>query len=102
MRANEDLNRGSSREPAARPAGAESALAGGRGIRFLVLSVFWHLVLLAAAGSALPAGAAEYTVAPAGSDTAAGTRAQPFRSLQHAADVMQPGDTCVIRAGTYR
>jgi hypothetical protein len=31
-----------------------------------------------------------------------GTKAQPFRTIQKAADVMGPGDTCIIRGGTYR
>ena len=43
-----------------------------------------------------------YTVAPTGDDQAAGTPERPFRTLQRAADIMQPGDTCMIRGGTYR
>ena len=46
--------------------------------------------------------AAEYYVAPSGSDANAGTKAAPFQTIQKAADVMQPGDRCLIRAGTYR
>ena len=44
----------------------------------------------------------DYHVAPTGSDSAVGTRARPFRTIQKAADVMGPGDTCIIRGGTYR
>ena len=46
--------------------------------------------------------ATEYFVAPSGSDSASGSLAAPFRTIQHCADVAQPGDTCTIRAGTYR
>jgi hypothetical protein len=44
----------------------------------------------------------EYYVATTGSDTNAGTLAEPFATIQHAADVMEPGDTCYIRGGVYR
>jgi len=41
-------------------------------------------------------------VSPGGSDSAAGTSdAASFRTLQHAADSVQAGDTVVVRAGTY-
>ena len=37
-----------------------------------------------------------------GSDNNKGTATQPFKTVQRAADVMYPGDKCVIRAGVYR
>jgi hypothetical protein len=43
-----------------------------------------------------------YYVAPSGSDENPGTLARPFRTIQHAADVMTPGDTCFVREGVYR
>ena len=43
-----------------------------------------------------------YHVSPAGSDAAEGTAPKPFRTIQKAASVMLPGETCVIHAGTYR
>lgn len=44
-----------------------------------------------------------YYVSPAGSDANDGTTVDtPFRTIQKAADVMQAGDTCLIRAGVYR
>ncbi len=46
--------------------------------------------------------AASYYVSPSGSDTAPGTLAQPFLTIQNAATVMVAGDTAFIRAGTYR
>ncbi len=47
--------------------------------------------------------AAEYFVSPDGRDDAPGTSlSQPFRTLGRAAAILQPGDTCWIRAGVYR
>jgi parallel beta-helix repeat protein len=42
-----------------------------------------------------------YYVSPAGSDSAAGTSAAPWRTLQRAADAAAAGDTVHVRAGTY-
>jgi hypothetical protein len=42
-----------------------------------------------------------YYVAPWGIDQAAGTLAQPFRTIQEAANVAYSGDTVSIEAGTY-
>ena len=45
--------------------------------------------------------AATYTVAPNGADSNPGTEAQPFRTIQKAADVAAAGDTVHVRAGVY-
>lgn len=46
--------------------------------------------------------AADYYVAPWGSDDSSGLSAdQPFATIQKAADLMGPGDTCYLREGTY-
>ncbi|UCH33795.1 MAG: right-handed parallel beta-helix repeat-containing protein, partial [Armatimonadota bacterium] len=45
---------------------------------------------------------ATYFVAPSGADANPGTLEKPFRTIQRAADVMKPGDTCFARAGVYR
>lgn len=50
----------------------------------------------------VPAHAASYFVSPQGDDNAAGGNAAPFRTLQKAATIAQPGDTVLVRAGTYR
>lgn len=42
-----------------------------------------------------------FVSATGGSDANPGTLAQPFASIQRAADVAQPGDTVEIRGGTY-
>ena len=41
-------------------------------------------------------------VAPEGSDDGPGTLAQPFRTVQRCAEVVEAGGRCVLRAGTYR
>ena len=43
-----------------------------------------------------------YYVATDGSDTNAGSLDNPFRTIQRAASLVNPGDTVLIRGGTYR
>jgi hypothetical protein len=60
------------------------------------------VVALAASMLAPPrALAAEYFVAPGGSDSAAGTLAAPFASLTRGQQAASPGDTVWIRGGVY-
>lgn len=48
-----------------------------------------------------PSGATFY-VAPTGSDSNSGlTRTSPWRTIQHAANSLQPGDTAIVLAGAY-
>jgi hypothetical protein len=60
------------------------------------------LLLAVLSLAVLPLRAAEYFVAPSGDDANAGTIAKPFRTIGKAAGLMQPGDTCWLRAGVYR
>ena len=46
--------------------------------------------------------ASDFFVAPNGNDTNPGTKAKPLASIQAAAGKLRPGDTCLIRGGTYR
>jgi parallel beta-helix repeat protein len=48
------------------------------------------------------AGRTMYWVATDGNDGNAGTRAAPFRTINHAAQLVRPGDVVTIRAGNYR
>jgi len=41
-------------------------------------------------------------VSPSGSDSNAGTLYSPLKTIQKAADIAMPGDTVLIRGGTYR
>jgi alpha-L-arabinofuranosidase len=64
------------------------------------------LVKPAIAGGALltacGAGATEFHVATTGSDANSGTKESPLRTIQHAAEVAQPGDIITVREGVYR
>jgi len=46
--------------------------------------------------------AADLHVTQDGNDTNAGTRAAPLRTIQHAAELAQPGDVITVHAGVYR
>ncbi|MFB7915842.1 right-handed parallel beta-helix repeat-containing protein [Streptomyces sp. NPDC056061] len=66
------------------------------------------LASLSVVAAAVPATAAQsaegrtYYVAPSGRDSADGlSTTSPFRHIQRCADVMGPGDTCLITSGTY-
>jgi hypothetical protein len=48
-----------------------------------------------------PAKAANYYVSPSGSDSAAGTEAKPWLTIQKAANTLAGGDTVYVRGGTY-
>jgi parallel beta-helix repeat protein len=62
-----------------------------------------RIFLIALAAACMPAFSqgAQYFVSPSGSDTAAGTSAAPWKTLQHAADVVGPGDSVTARLGSY-
>lgn len=47
------------------------------------------------------ADAATLYVAPNGSDSNPGTESQPFRTIQRAANVVNPGDTVIVEDGIY-
>jgi len=62
-------------------------------------------VLLAILMTAQVATAADYYVSPSGNDRNPGTgpsKQEAFRTLQRGVDALQPGDTLLIEAGTYR
>jgi hypothetical protein len=43
-----------------------------------------------------------FYVSPQGSDSAAGSSAEPWRTVQKAFDTLRPGQIALVRAGTYR
>ena len=45
--------------------------------------------------------AATYYVSQTGSDSSSGDSSQPFQTLQHAANVVNAGDTVIVQNGTY-
>lgn len=69
------------------------------GVIALRMLLFAALFLLGALSACQ---AADYYVATDGSDTNPGTKEQPWKTIQYAADTLQPGDTVFIRGGTYR
>lgn len=64
--------------------------------------LFVIIVPLALAALSQELAAADFYVSLSGSDVNPGTITQPFRTIQRAADVLSAGDTCFVRAGTYR
>ena len=51
--------------------------------------------------SATPAAGTSFYVSPSGNDSNAGTISAPWLTVQHAANVVGPGATVYLRAGTY-
>lgn len=60
------------------------------------------LVLLGAMAVSPAAQAATYHVSQEGNDSAEGTAAAPWRTLQHAVDTLKPSDSVLVWPGTYR
>jgi hypothetical protein len=58
-------------------------------------------LLAAVLSSPAPCVAATYYVSPSGSDAGPGTIGAPWRTIGKAATTLAPGDTVLIRAGTY-
>jgi hypothetical protein len=46
-------------------------------------------------------GGITYYVSPSGSDSNPGSQAQPFRTIQRAANIVNPGDTVIVEDGVY-
>ncbi len=66
-----------------------------------IISLFFMVsALLLAPATVIPA--AEFHVAPSGNDANPGTKLAPLRTIQHAAELAQPGDVITVHAGTYR
>ena len=57
---------------------------------------------LAVSNNKLTVQNANYYVSPAGNDSNSGTLALPFKTVQHCADMVQPGGSCILRKGVYR
>lgn len=59
-------------------------------------------IILSLLAFAVVAQAAEFHVATNGVDSNSGKQRAPFRSIQRAADMAQPGDVITVHAGVYR
>ena len=65
-------------------------------IGLLVVLLFSSIFILLGNASATT-----YYVSPTGSDSSSGTSSSPFKTIQKAADIVNPGDTVIVRDGTY-
>jgi Right handed beta helix region/Protein of unknown function (DUF1565) len=63
---------------------------------------FLALGLLHPLGHQAYAAGATYYVATNGSDSNRGTSSQPFRTIQKAANIVNPGDTVIVKDGVYQ
>jgi hypothetical protein len=43
-----------------------------------------------------------YYISPSGSDSNSGSQSSPFKSIQQAANIVNPGDTVMVQSGTYQ
>ncbi len=59
-----------------------------------------RLILLCLLSS--PSFAADYFVSPSGNDSSPGSKAQPWKTISKANQVLQPGDTVYVGPGEYR
>jgi hypothetical protein len=66
-------------------------------LRFFAIVILFAVVL-----TSLPAFAATYYVAPTGSDANNGSELKPWQTLTFAANRVSPGETVIVRRGTYR
>ncbi len=69
-------------------------------MRRLILVFALTLATVLAACDLLPV-AGIYYVSPTGNDANPGSLALPWRTIQHAADALAPGDTCIVLPGAY-
>lgn len=67
---------------------------------FLFSAFLLALTILPTSTYAAP-NVATYYVATAGNDANSGSLAQPWHTIQHAADTLAPGDTVYVRGGVY-
>ena len=61
-----------------------------------------YVAAFAALSLSMAAQATTFYVATNGRDVNRGTDASPLRTIQHAADLAQPGDTIIVHEGIYR
>jgi len=72
-------------------------------ISLMTALCFWAVTLLLLNYPAVAAVGQghSYFVAPDGDDNNPGTAAEPWATIQHAADTLAPGDTVYVQSGTY-
>ncbi len=70
-----------------------------RSTKLFIIAPIFFLGLFGLVKSSLAADM--YYVSPSGNDINPGTEASPFRNIQRAADIVNPGDTVIVKDGTY-
>ncbi len=79
-----------------------SQFSGNRTLSHRLLSTRGSIFAALASATLTAAGFADtFYVAPGGSNSGAGTSAQPWSTLQYAAGQVEAGDTVIVRAGSY-
>jgi hypothetical protein len=63
--------------------------------------LFTFFIIFAGLSITSSAYGATYYVATTGSDSSSGTSAAPFKTIQKAADIVNPGDTVIVKNGNY-
>src|SRR5262245_38237878 len=66
-----------------------------------LISILFHVL---AGSDPLPppqSGGVRYYVSPTGTDSNPGSETQPFKTIQKAADLVNPGDTVIVEDGIY-
>jgi alpha-L-arabinofuranosidase len=71
-------------------------------LKNILVLLSFCLIFLIIAAFATTAKSAEFHVATNGNDSNPGTKKLPFLTIQHAADLAQPGDIITVHAGIYR
>ena len=61
-----------------------------------------YVAAIAALSLSMAAHATTFYVATNGRDANRGTDSSPLRTIQHAANLAQPGDTIIVHEGIYR
>ena len=61
-----------------------------------VICSFFLVMLFSSAAQA-----ATYYVSPSGNDSSSGLLGAPFKTIQKAANIVNPGDTVIVKDGTY-
>ena len=70
-------------------------------MRLIILTCLMLAPLILAPDSESSNGGTTYYVSPSGNDSNLGTEAQPWQTIQKAADTLVAGETVYIKAGTY-
>src|ERR1035437_6874857 len=69
---------------------------------FIAVALLMSSLVIISMFSAAAAAGNTYYVSTSGNDANLGSLDQPFKTINHAAQIAQAGDTVFIRAGTYR